>query len=134
MASPDFSENARQLIFEAIDSVEQLEVLLLLRSRGDRSWSSAQVSAELRSSPKSVLNRLVALEQFGFLSRASDGEDDFQYRPKSDELDTAVSELADAYKIRPQKVFELIFSPLKKSRHFADAFLVTKPKKGNDDG
>ena len=137
MTTSDVPESVQQFIFEAIDSVEQLDVLLLLRNKRDRAWSSASVNAEIRSSTQSVMNRLIALEQLGLLVRLMDGSETFRYEPKTSELDAMVAALAEVYRIRPQKIYELIFSPLKKSRHFAAAFVfksAVKTKKDSDNG
>lgn len=130
----NFPETVVQLVFEYIDSVEQLEVLLFMRQNRESSYECSFISNELRSNPQSVLNRLHTLQKIGFVDER-DGR--FQYAPENEELDNVVAELADVYKVRPHKIFELIFSPLKKGRVFADAFVVTKPdanKKEPTDG
>lgn len=134
-------EDVRHLIFEYIDSVEQLEVLLFMRAHRGASYDSLTISAELRSNPQSVLKRMLTLEASGFVVRAamtsSQDADEilkFDYEPRTIELDRAIDQLAEIYRIRPQKIFEVIFSPLKKGRQFAAAFLVKTPKKENEDG
>ena len=136
-----FSENVMRMLFEHIDSVEQLEVLLFMRLHGSQSFDGQQISAELRSSPQSVVRRLVTLEQSGFVEKVDTQEINetakFRYFVKSAEIDETVADLADLYKLRPQKVLEIIFSPLKKGRQFANAFVLqgsTTPKKGSEDG
>lgn len=138
MAESGFPENVRQFVFEHIDSVEQLEVLLFVRAHRGESHDTRKISAELRSNPASVLKRLLALEQSGFVRNLNPGSKSdesalFQYDAKSNEIDTAIGTLADLYKSRPQKIFEIIFSPLKKGRQFARAFVV-KTKKDTDNG
>jgi hypothetical protein len=44
-----------------------------------------------------------------------------------------LDELAENYKLKRQKIFELIFSPLKRGRQFANAFVVNPVKKGEGD-
>lgn len=130
MAENEISEDLRRLIFERIDSVEQLEVLILLKNHKNRSWSSEQVSVELRSTPLSVAGRLVVLKRLGLL-QVNESEC-YQYSPTNNEIEDLTNKLIEVYRIKPHKVLELIFSPLKKVRNFADAFVVTK--KGTDNG
>lgn len=125
MPASNFPEIVRQIVFEHIDSVEQLEVLLFMRQNRTNAHDSRQVSGALRSNPQSALNRLITLEASGFLIKENEC---FRYEPRTVELDNAVAQLAEIYKVRPHKIFELIFSPLKKGRQFADAFLVSPPK------
>ena len=44
-----------------------------------------------------------------------------------------VSDLADSYSIIRHKILELIFSPMKKARTFAEAFMVHPAKKKEDE-
>ncbi len=56
----------KQLLSRHIRSVEQLEVLLLLRGSPDRTWTSVEVYDVIRSSPASVTQRLEAFTAAGF--------------------------------------------------------------------
>jgi hypothetical protein len=143
MGADGFPENVRQLVFKHIDSVEQLEVLLYMRAHRETQLDALRISAELRSIPASVLKRIVALETCGFISRPNKSAQSetipsettlFQFNPRTGEIDSAISALADLYKSKPQRIFEIIFSPLKKGRQFAAAFVVTTPKKDTDNG
>jgi hypothetical protein len=98
------SDAVRRLIAAHIDSVEQLEVLLLLRERPERCWTVDQVTDGLRSSPTSVAARLHDLERRGFATRDPAGH---RYRP-APEHDDAVRELAWAYAERRYSVIDLI--------------------------
>ena len=132
MSETDIPADVSHLIFENIDSIEQLEVLLLLRAAAPSARSREQISSELRSSLSSVSNRLLGLEKAGLIQAISPATDAFIYKPATPELEATVNSLVDVYRVRRQKVFELIFSPLKKGRHFADAFMVNKPNKKGD--
>ena len=129
MTEGDIPEKVRHFIFEQIDSAEQLEVLLFLRQNQDKVWTSQEVSNELRSTPISVGSRLESLERLFLLEKSDKG---YKYHPQSDELRATVDQLNEIYKVRRQKIFELIFSPMKKAKHFADAFMVHKPTKKGD--
>ncbi len=124
----EISANLKQFIFEFVDSVELIEVLLLLRNNSDKYFSAAQISAELRSNPTSILNRLSRLANIGLLNQ---DKDMFKFQPESEELKTITNELSNEYLLRRHSIFELIFSSSKNARQFANAFIVTKTNKNN---
>ena len=57
MPDETLSPAVKQLLSRHIGSVEQLEVLLLLRGSPERAWTSAEVYDVIRSSPVSVSQR-----------------------------------------------------------------------------
>jgi predicted transcriptional regulator len=128
VAEANFPENVNQFIYAHIDSIEQLEILLLLRHHADKSWSFKAISDELRSTPDSVATRILPLEKIGIIHREGDM---FRYLPTDSVLKETIDDLEKIYRVRRQKIYELIFSPMKKRvRDFADAFIVN-PKKGD---
>jgi hypothetical protein len=119
------AEPVRQLIARHIVSIEQLEILLLLREHRARSWTPAQVNDRLQSSLASVTARLVDLAGRGLLQRESD---QFRYDAAA-ELEVVVSALARDYRDRRYSVIDLIFSKGNdRLKVFADAFKVKKGK------
>jgi hypothetical protein len=124
----------RQLIAQHIDSIEQLEVLLLLRNQRERSWTVDAIIDQMRSSANSVQTRLRGLVQHGLVEH-QDGA--YRYATGAD-LDSAVGDLASAYAEQRFSVIDLIFSkPGDKLRVFADAFRVGPDgtrKRGKGDG
>lgn len=129
MSKNGISERVKHFIFEYIDSVEQLDVLLFIRLNKDKTWNCDNIAHEIRSSSKSVSTRLQALEQTGFLEKDPQNTQLFKYKMGSADTEATLDDLAEIYKLKKQKVLELIFSPLKKSRHFANAFKVTGTKR-----
>jgi hypothetical protein len=130
--APLIPESVRKLIAEHIDSIEQLEVLLLLREHRGRTWTVAELSEHIRSSLTSVRGRLDGLVRRGLVEERSPN---YQYAAAG-ELDAAVAELGRTYLERRFTVIDLIFSkPNDKLRAFADAFRVGSAKaskKGSD--
>lgn len=125
MADYEISAKLKQFIFEFVDSVELIEVLLLMRNQPDVWFNAAQISAELRSSPTSIAKRLSRLAHIDLLAYK---DDQFRFSPHTNELKDIVSELANEYLLRRHSIFELIFSSSKNARQFADAFIVNKSK------
>lgn len=127
MAGDPISADVRRFISAYIDSVELLEVLLLLRASAEREWSADSVSGELRSNPASVAKRLTDLCERGLVSMRESAPPLYAYHPGTAELDSAVKGLAQAYAERRTRVIDLIFSkPIDTLRHFSDAFKFRK--------
>jgi predicted ArsR family transcriptional regulator len=123
VAQEDLPDDVQKLIAEHITSIEQLEILLLLRSQPNAEWTAESVSEELRTSARAAAARLQDLHEHGLLARRRDGEADrFRFEPSSGRS-RAVDRLATAYAQRRYTVIDLIFSkPIDRLRVYADAF------------
>jgi hypothetical protein len=120
-------DDARRLLAQHINSVEQLEILLLLRRRPDESWTAAAVAEELRTSELSATKRLHDLRGRGFLTSSDPSDEAFRYGPATDWLRNAVDRVSELYAERPHGVIDLIFSkPIDNLRVYADAFRYRK--------
>ena len=131
----DISEEMRKFIFNHIDSIEQLEVLFLLRNHLPRKWTVFEISSELRSSPESILKRIESNRSTGLIRTIDDtGSRLFEYYATDVKLENMVEELAVAYRNQPHRIIELIYSPTKRVRSFASAFVMRDPdlKKGEN--
>jgi hypothetical protein len=125
--SAGLPEAVCRLIAEHIDSVEQLEVLLLLWRHASRGWAPEAVARELRIEPASADKRLEDLERGGFLQCRDRACREYWYAPAPSERDALVRGLAEGYAERRVTVINLIFSkPVDRIRTFADAFLLRK--------
>lgn len=129
MTDAGIPDEVRAFIAEHIDSVEQVEVLLLLRRSGDREWTADAVSDELRTNPGSAAERLADLTARRLIAPAGGAPErpGYRYAPGTPALDQAVRGLDQAYAERRVSVINLIFSkPIDKIRTFADAFRLRK--------
>jgi hypothetical protein len=125
----EITQDVRTLILERIDSVVQLEILLLLHGAPDRARSAQEIAQELRIDASWAAGQLGDLAGRGLAAPASEGGELFRYAPASPELDHAVSALSREYNERRVRVISLIFSkPVDKLRSFADAFRFRKDK------
>lgn len=131
MASEHLPDPVRRYIFEHIDSVEQLEILLFLKEKRGNAFNANEIAAHLRINPKSAANRLTHLRALSLISAEPEDYENFKYSPATPELDELIRCLSEEYKIRKHRVLEAIFSPMKRARQFADAFTLTKK---NDQG
>lgn len=127
MVADRIPEEVKRFIEENIDSVELLEVLLLLRNDSKREWSVDSVSSEIRSNPISVAKRLGNLCVRQLISKKESSPSLYYYNPGTDILDQSVKGLADAYARHHTRVIELIFSKQTNTlRSFSDAFKFRK--------
>lgn len=118
-----FSPAVHRIVERHIQSVAQLEVLLLLHRQRESSWTAAEVAEELRIDDAWAASQLEELVAGGFLKRDDQG---FRYAPR-EELAAGVAELEAAYRDRRVSLITLIFSkPVDKVRLFADAFRLRK--------
>jgi predicted ArsR family transcriptional regulator len=116
-------------IAEHVDSVMQLEVLLLLHGRPQTEFSAADIADQLRIDRGWVEGQLDNLCSRGLLACSDAPPRGYRYAPKSPESASAVAELARAYADRRVTIISMIFSkPPSSIRTFADAFRLRKDR------
>ena len=126
--STSIPPRVRQFIIDHIDSVMQLEVLLLIASEPGRAWTVKDLAELLRIDPTWVDSQLRAMAARGLVAQQPDSAA-FRFEPRSAELSQALDELAKTYADRRVTVIGLIFAkPIDKIRSFADAFRIRKDK------
>jgi hypothetical protein len=124
MSSSDLPERVQELLLEAIDSVAELEALLLLRSTPDQRWTVEATSARLYIGPALAAQALTGLARRGFLNEDAEG---FAFQPSSPALAGDVTALARAYATSLIQVTNLIHSkPSSSIQDFARAFRIRK--------
>jgi hypothetical protein len=118
------SETVQQFIVKYISSVDQLEILLLLKQNTHRPWSSDDVARTLATDTASMASRMSELVRAGLIcEKPGTPSPTFQYAPSTPELHNAVDELSAVYPQFRVSIINLIFSkPIDKIRTFADAF------------
>jgi hypothetical protein len=123
-------EDIERLIFAHIDSVEQIDVILLLKSQPEKWWTPESISSELRTTPKSIKARLQHSMRLKLFEVKGDS---YRYNPKDPATNELITQLAECYRVRKHRILELIFSPAKRARNFADAFAFGK-NSGSSEG
>ncbi len=126
MSGEFIPDDIARFIVEKIESVAQLEALLLIRSDSEVSWSVAALSGRLyidENQTFELLRHLCAQQLV-----VSRGEPTvYQYQPISRELRETVDRLAQAYSKQLVPVTNLIHSkPKTRVQKFADAFKFRK--------
>jgi hypothetical protein len=123
----EFPADLKQFIDFYIESVPQLEALLLLRGDPHRQWQAADVAKSLYI-PENIAAALLAdFVRRGFVILEPHSAAGYVYRSHDAEIDRLIDQLAAAYQERRVAVVSLIYSkPLNKVQTFADAFRFGK--------
>jgi hypothetical protein len=120
----DFPDDVKQFINEHVESLAQLEVLLLIRAAADRAWTAQAIAGKLSIMPEMSATLLGDLVRRGF---ATKDQQRFQYRSSGEVTDRLIDCLARLYVERRVAVTTEIYSkPLNKVKTFADAFRFRK--------
>ena len=127
MSEEAIAPEVRAFIAAHIESVVQLEILLLLHGAAGASHSAADLSTQLRIDPAWAEAQLADLCTRGLLRCAEGPPATYQFAAKDPSVAEAVDALAKAYADRRVSVISLIFSkPIDKIRSFADAFRIRR--------
>jgi hypothetical protein len=118
--------SVKQFIAKHIESVGQLEVLLLLRAAGQKEWTAAEVARALVLQLDAAVGWLEDLAGRGL---ATEEERRYRYGPPSDEVERTIDELAESYAKYRVTVIGLIFSkPSERITVFSDAFRIRRKR------
>ncbi|MDY7230178.1 hypothetical protein [Hyalangium rubrum] len=127
MTEAALTQRVQRFLMTHIDSIEKLEVLLLLRNVTEREWTASAVALELRITEASAALRLEDLAGSRLLVRSGDSPVAYRYSPASSDDVRSIAELATAYSERRVSIITFIFSrPQARVQGFADAFLLRK--------
>ena len=127
MTDSGIPPDVRQFIADHIDSVLQLEILLLLLREPEKDFAVADVVTELRVDLAFVTEQLENLCARGMLTCVQGEKKLYRYGPRTPETQRAIEGLRTAYADRRVSVISLIFAkPVDKLRSFADAFRLRK--------
>ena len=131
MTEADIPQHVRDFVIAHIDSVLQLEVLLMLFAQPDHGFGADDISRQMHLDAAWVAEQLAGLCAAGALTCTPPPNQVYRYQPARPEIDQAVRGLADAYAQRRVSVIGLIFSkPIDRLKSFADAFRLRKDNPG----
>jgi hypothetical protein len=127
MSAPDQSPGLRAFIHDCIPHVDAAEVLLLLASDRDRTYTLPDLVEKLapaQISEATVRRYLARFEACGLVAH-EDGR--YRYTPGSSECEVSVDALAKLYNEMPVTLVRMIYAPKEDPlRAFADAFRLKK--------
>jgi hypothetical protein len=126
-AISDISIPVKDFVRKNIDSVHQLELLLLLKRYEDRAWTASELARELYTSPTSVEENLRRFVGQRLVSNHSETGKDTRYRYQNTDQDGCIQELVEAYKHFRVRIIDTIFSKSSDSlRDFSNAFKLKR--------
>jgi predicted transcriptional regulator len=119
-----FSQEIQYFLSQNIKSVDYLRILLFLKENSDQTWTVYNIGKKLHLHHTSVKDILKFLTKRGFLKIESQEKELFySYKPRNEDLDSMVEQLAQIDQHYPVSLINFIYS-LSKSpiQSFADAF------------
>jgi hypothetical protein len=127
MGKPLIPDDVQAFLLKYIDSIAQLEALLLLRANATLEWTAEMLAKRLYISAQDTAVLLERLHADGFLVALQSTPRSYQYQPASNELAHMVDRVADLYAKYLVPVTNLIHSkPRTRVQEFADAFRLRK--------
>jgi hypothetical protein len=117
-------DDVRDFIQRHIDSVAQLEALLLLRANPGEGWNAARTAKRLYATEQEIAEVLARLCAHAFLS-CKDGIYRYECAP---EVRQKVDRVASAYARHLIPVTNMIHAKPRRIREFADAFKFRKDR------
>jgi hypothetical protein len=123
----NLSPELQAFIQQRLPTLEQIEIVLLLRSDVARSWTAPEVASTLGTPPESAAMRLFLLASSGLIVFEAAGVPRYRYNASDPEVDRSLAELSEVYSSDRPAVAALIGAPPPDPiRSFADAFKLKK--------
>jgi hypothetical protein len=118
-------EDVRQFLIRHIQSIAQLEILLLLYSAPERSWTIGDAYKVVLSNQELVEKTLERFCRLGLARKSETGT--YQFSPASDQVRALVTRLATLYRERQGRIIQAIYeAPVSEIEEFAKAFKIRK--------
>jgi hypothetical protein len=128
MSQAGLSPDVLDLIARHLDSMEQVQALLVLRREPDRVWRVEEIAEEVRASAEKTATALTTLSTHNLATVAAGEPKAYRYSPATAALRTAVDNLEIAYNTRPVTLVRALYDrPTRSIQSFADAFRLRKP-------
>ena len=127
MSDDSLTAEAEEFVARAIESIQQVEVLLLLRGTSERWWTAAEIARELGVSESTAAYDASALRARGLLAKQRETPPAYRYEPKNIQLLAGVESIAAAYRDQPLVVAKAISNrSARVLKTFADAFVIRR--------
>ena len=125
MADDAVPQDIRDFVARYIDSIAQLEALLLLRNEPDSKWDAAKAASRLYIEEQEAAEVLSKLCEDGLIA-CSEGI--YSYGRPDETLRNLVDRLAEIYGRQLIPITNMIHSKPRRIRQFADAFKFKKDR------
>jgi len=125
MSDGHVSDDVREFILKHIDSVGQLEALLLLRVNPEQRWPVAEIAKRLYTGETETRELLRRLCEDGLAECA---DDTYWLATPEAERNATIDKLAEVYSRQLIPITNLIHSKTRRIREFANAFRLRKDR------
>jgi len=125
MMSELIPDDIRKFILENIDSIAELEALLLLRKNPDQDWTKQSLSKRLYIEETAAARALERIMSAGLCMRV---QESYRFGPNSETKRLVVNRLADVYDRYLIPVTNFIHEKPARIQNFAEAFRFRKDK------
>jgi hypothetical protein len=123
----DVSERLRTFLQQRLASLDQIQVVLLLRGDPARSWTATEVASTLEMAPEPAAMRLFLLASAGLIVFEASGVPRYRYAATDPETDGLLQELTELCAVDRDAVAALVDTgPRDPLRSFSDAFRLKK--------
>ena len=116
-----FSEELEAFVKQRFSSIEQIDILMLMKRDPQRWWSALDVAAALAMAPESAAMRLFLLASAGSIAMETQGLPAYRYLSSS-QTEALLDELAIACEQKRPAVVGLFGGGPDPLRSFSDAF------------
>ncbi len=123
MANNLIPDDVEDFIARHVDSIAQLEALLILRAFSDKQWDVREISKRLYISQTDTLVVLSRLSADGFVVAVGDN---YRYACDNEKARQTIERLAQAYSKHLIPVTNMIHAKPSKIREFSDAFKIRR--------
>jgi hypothetical protein len=123
MPSDEIPDDLRDFIVNQIDSIAQLEALLLLKDNPEHDWTAEECARRLYIGEDEAAQVLASLAAQGFLTAS---ETIYRFGVRSPAEAEIAERLSNLYRQKLIPVTNLIHSKQNRVQQFADAFRLRK--------
>jgi MoxR-like ATPase len=128
MAHPEIPPAVLKFIEEHIDTVPELETLLMMRAQEHRGWDSAEIAARNYIDENRAQETLESLQRRGLVSFDA-ATRRYRFEPPSEEMRALVAGVAENYQRNLSRIATFIHSkPSSSIKEFARAFDLKKDR------
>ena len=119
--------DVQQFILKRIDSIAQLEALLLLSGHAHVAWTADTVARRLYITEQETVFLMARMQEQGLVAVDANQPPTYRYEPSSPDLDVIVKRVIESYVKHLVPVTNLVHEKARaRIQQFADAFKFRK--------
>lgn len=120
------SEQLKRFLEQRLSSLDQIEVVMLLRADPARSWTAPEVASALGTAPESAAMRLFLLASGGLIAFEPSAFPRYRFSSVDEELNAMLQELSEVLAKQRDDLLAVLQAPRDPIRSFSDAFKLKK--------